>query len=92
MKEMKSVKIYLSDDCVKHLMESIDYGAAQSQEEREGLYRIMGDLGWSSDHRDERGCLEIKRETLDWVLSELDWYCTRYHGLRRNLENIVRWS
>lgn len=72
---MKKIKIYLSRDCTKRLIESIDYGSAQSQDEREELYRIMGDFGWADDHRDEQGRLEINRETLDWILAELDWYC-----------------
>ena len=75
---MKKIKIYLSRECVNRLTESIDYGSANSQEEREELYRIMGDLGWANDNRDKNGRLEITRETLDWVLSELDWYCTAY--------------
>ena len=73
---MKKIKIYLSRECVNRLTESIDYGSANSQDEREELYRIMGDLGWANDNRDKNGRLEITRETLDWVLSELDWYCT----------------
>lgn len=75
---MNNIKINLSRECVNRLMESIDYGSANSQDEREELYRIMGDLGWANDNRDKNGRLEITRETLDWVLSELDWYCTSY--------------
>ena len=75
---MNKIKIYLSRECVNRLTESIDYGSANSQDERELLYRIMCDLGWSNESRDEEGRLEIKRETLDWVLSQLDWYCTAY--------------
>ena len=76
---MKKIKIYLSRECVNRLTESIDYGSANSQDEREELYRIMGDLCWANDNRDKNGRLEITRETLDWVLSELDWYCTSYY-------------
>ena len=73
---MKKIKIYLSRECVNRLTESIDYGSANSQDERELLYRVMGDLGWANDNRDKNGRLEITRETLDWVLAELDWSCT----------------
>lgn len=75
---MRKIKIYLSRECARRLVESIDIGSAQSREEGEEIERITGDLVWADDHRDERGNLEIKRETLDWVLAELDWYCTAF--------------
>ena len=75
---MNKIKIYLSRECVNRLTESMEYGSSNSHDEHEKLYRIMGDLGWANDNRDKNGRLEITRETLDWVLSELDWYCTAY--------------
>lgn len=64
---------------MKHLIqESIDMGSAQSLTEGEEMERVMDDLGWADEHRDDSGRLEIKRDTLDWVLSELDWYCSAY--------------
>ena len=75
---MRKIKIYLSRECARRLVGSIDIGSSQSRAEGEGMERITGDLVWADDHRDERGRLEIKRETLDWVLAELDWYCTAF--------------
>ena len=74
----RKIKINLSRDCVKRLIDSIDIGSSKSRAEGDGMERILEDLSWSDEHRDENGRLEITRETLDWVLAELDWYCTAY--------------
>ena len=78
---MKKIKIYLSRDCVKRLIDSIDYGSSTSDAESDQMERIIGDLVWADERRDDRGRLEITRETLDWALAELDWYCSAYKDL-----------
>ena len=75
---MRKIKIYLSSETAKRLVDSIDIGSAQSRAEGAEMERVMDDLGWADEHRDEKGNLEIKRETLDWVIAELDWYCSAF--------------
>ena len=71
------IRIHLSRDCVRRLLGSIDYGSARSREEREEMERVAEDLEWEDGRRDGSGRLELRRETLDWILSELDWrYCS----------------
>lgn len=42
------------------------------------MERVLDDLVWANEHRDDMGRMEINRETLDWVLIELCWYCSAY--------------
>lgn len=76
---MSKIKINISRECVKKLEPVVtDFAGCATKEEGAELERIADDLLGANERRDEHGRLEITRETLDWVLGELDWsYCDK---------------
>ena len=75
---MRKIKINLSKDTVNNLIKSIDRGSAQSMSEAEEMDRLSDELFTADKTRDENGRIEVKRETLDWIIAELDWFYSAY--------------